>query len=536
MDKLFIKDFRVFDKEYSFDISPITILTGKNNSGKSSLIKAILLLADFIASKNQTVIQFNGNFRNTHKLSSYQNSLNNQNPGLRPFSLGFQKDLINYNFIFHPEPKSQDGVLKNFEVYKENENDRLKITRQGNELLLQMKLNYLNRLYNIGDENRGDYEDTPNQKSIEQTRQEIKEIKEEIEQLKKMKSAAQSNSEIAEFASEEQQKKSRLNLLLLEEKIFTKTRSKDDPEINQIIPIGEDELIRLSLDRIITRGMLKYSDRDGSFRFSKSEIFRSSRHAMDQLLNNLDFQVVHLGPNRTHQSRLYINSNSASEINDIINTLSVNPIKKGTAAYNFIQKWMDKDHFDIGEKYWIENVEQVASYLYLEKNEKKYNLVDTGFGTGQILTLLLKLGKLIDIYNRQHKIRQKIRHPFNKRKPVVFLIEEPESNLHPKLQSLLAEMFMEAIQLSKDYLDLKFIIETHSEYFIRKLQLLTAQEKIATDDTIIYYMDFQSNEESKYKEIRIESDGKLSDSFGEGFYDEAGMQAIELNRLIRSKK
>ena len=45
-----IKNFRVFDENgVSFEINPITILTGSNSSGKSSVVKAIFLLNSFLA-------------------------------------------------------------------------------------------------------------------------------------------------------------------------------------------------------------------------------------------------------------------------------------------------------------------------------------------------------------------------------------------------------------------------------------------------------------------------------------------------------
>ena len=43
-----IKNFRVFGNRETFvDIAPITILTGCNNSGKSSITKALCLMSDF---------------------------------------------------------------------------------------------------------------------------------------------------------------------------------------------------------------------------------------------------------------------------------------------------------------------------------------------------------------------------------------------------------------------------------------------------------------------------------------------------------
>ena len=44
-----LKNFRVFDNKQggTFNLAPITILTGCNSSGKSSVVKALLLLKDF---------------------------------------------------------------------------------------------------------------------------------------------------------------------------------------------------------------------------------------------------------------------------------------------------------------------------------------------------------------------------------------------------------------------------------------------------------------------------------------------------------
>ena len=48
--KFTIKNFRVFDEEgVSFDLKPLTILTGCNSSGKSSIVKAVLLLNSFLS-------------------------------------------------------------------------------------------------------------------------------------------------------------------------------------------------------------------------------------------------------------------------------------------------------------------------------------------------------------------------------------------------------------------------------------------------------------------------------------------------------
>ena len=96
-------------------------------------------------------------------------------------------------------------------------------------------------------------------------------------------------------------------------------------------------------------------------------------------------------------------------------------------------------------------------------------------------------------------------------------------------------MFVEA---SKQF-GIIFIIETHSEYLIRKLQYLTAKGELSSEDSVIYY--FNSPEanlenEQQIKAIVISEDGTLSSDFGSGFFDEADKIALDLFLLNQSQK
>ena len=54
---LSIKNFRAFDnKGVSIDLRPMTILTGCNSSGKSSIAKALILLNNFLESANSETV------------------------------------------------------------------------------------------------------------------------------------------------------------------------------------------------------------------------------------------------------------------------------------------------------------------------------------------------------------------------------------------------------------------------------------------------------------------------------------------------
>ena len=70
MQRITLDNFRVFGTEASFDLAPVTVLTGKNNSGKSSLIKAFLVLADYLEQDDQTVLRLDGRRAVKHKIRS----------------------------------------------------------------------------------------------------------------------------------------------------------------------------------------------------------------------------------------------------------------------------------------------------------------------------------------------------------------------------------------------------------------------------------------------------------------------------------
>ena len=182
-----------------------------------------------------------------------------------------------------------------------------------------------------------------------------------------------------------------------------------------------------------------------------------------------------------------------------------------------MEHWLPR--FGIGEKAIIKSVENVAIRIEVIKNAKHVNLADLGFGAGQILTVLLQIAALIQSYEAQD-IQAQIAASVN---PTLILIEEPEANLHPQLQSLLAELFVE---MAQSKYGMRFVLETHSEYLIRKLQLLVAGKRVGSEQITIYY-----HEEERQQRIDIEQDGKLSEDFGMGFFDEADELAMELFHL-----
>ena len=228
-----------------------------------------------------------------------------------------------------------------------------------------------------------------------------------------------------------------------------------------------------------------------------------------------------------------------------------NSLSKSISLYNGLNNtnkakcWAKvKQHFcntlqicdDIKEPKFFTN-----DYFKIEivKNGALYNLNSLGLGSLQLLPLLINIFKEYD-YNESWSGKAL------KRNDTVF-IEEPESNLHPNYQSKLADIFVDAINYNKN---INIVIETHSEYLIRRLQLLTNKNvdkilkdgntnKLKPEDTVIYYFNDPNNipdgQEQVYP-IHINDNGTLTRNFGTGFFDEADNIALELFLLNQSQK
>ena len=75
-----------------------------------------------------------------------------------------------------------------------------------------------------------------------------------------------------------------------------------------------------------------------------------------------------------------------------------------------------------------------------------------------------------------------------------------------------------------------FMVESHSEYLIRKLQLSVAQKEVKNESISLLYVNSATRPSymPMISDIGIDKNGNLKNEFGSGFFDEALRLSREL--------
>lgn len=125
-------------------------------------------------------------------------------------------------------------------------------------------------------------------------------------------------------------------------------------------------------------------------------------------------------------------------------------------------------------------------------------LTDVGFGVSQVLPVIVEA-----LYVPRRSI-------------VIF--EQPEIHLHPRVQADLADVFVDAIRARENGVprDCQFIVESHSEHFLRRLQRRIAEEEISTEDAALYFV-HTTGAGARIEALEVDPYGNIR-NWPEGFF------------------
>jgi len=212
-------------------------------------------------------------------------------------------------------------------------------------------------------------------------------------------------------------------------------------------------------------------------------------------------------------------------------------IIKGEEEYSFITKWMKE--FEVGSDFEILFHAGEAYEVLINSDNQIINLSDKGMGSIQAMLLIFRVASVIrKIKNADKDSTATIgKRNFDSSKyrladKTTVIIEEPELNLHPALQSKITDFLFYTNQKYK----IDFLIETHSEYMIRRSQVIVADQDLAISELSSNpFKAYYFHDESLPYALNYNADGTFDKNFGKGFFDEASGSTLELIKLKRQK-
>ena len=533
-----LKNFRSFGEEGAdFELAPITVLTGCNSAGKSSLVKALMLMTRRSFDKQPYGLsQVDRLFPDLKlktssvalKLGGFSNVIHMQDISKEiVISYEIWSKYLHENIICNWHYKVNKGVLADGKL------QRLSVFNGNGDVLFEGKpsITLIENLYGEIEHEQFEWPDELPEtiednyhrflavyeylyfKILDDRRQEVSLQREKLKE-KNPEIQIQSDSSFTKRIKE--RKESGLKQLIESDLSQGQAEEYDHDAIlnwHQINNKLLNELDKVIIDEL-SEDEKNVKKEDTYFTCVINEILSPS------FINSLSF----IDSSTNKISRVY-NVEDKDKLSAILCEI-VN--RKSNYKYitgDFVNSWLVQ--FNIGEQIEIEAADEgLGVKVYIKNKGVRQLMADEGYGITQLVSLLLQIDMIRESHG-YHEVDSNFKECLNYYQSTI-CVEEPEVHLHPKYQSLLAEMFVEAYQKY----NIHFIIETHSEYLIRKLQVMVADKENAfsPNDVSLNYVEKDENGVSTNRKIEIQEDGGLSDSFGSGFYDEADSLALDLFR------
>ncbi|MBK8915397.1 MAG: AAA family ATPase [Phycisphaerales bacterium] len=207
-----------------------------------------------------------------------------------------------------------------------------------------------------------------------------------------------------------------------------------------------------------------------------------------------------MGPFRRPPERWYIFTGTSPEDVGYRGDLLPDLLFRRSDLIGAANKWLEQ--LGIGYALRVRPIGKHASDLFevrlvdrMRSSEVEVALSDVGFGISQILPFLVQTlasnGQIISI-------------------------EQPEVHIHPKLQADLGDLLAEAI--SEPYSH-QFLVETHSEHLILRLQKLVRERRLKPADISVIFVS-RGAEGSRARRLRLDESGRFIDEWPGGFFAE----------------
>lgn len=222
-------------------------------------------------------------------------------------------------------------------------------------------------------------------------------------------------------------------------------------------------------------------------------------------IENIIKNIVYVSSYRTKPDRYYIPENNRRKYVGKNGEYTSEILGYDNEVIKNVNKWLEKI---AGYKLSLKKDSNIYS---LNLNDcktkvKDINLLDLGSGIAQVLPIITQAFKSEN---------------------EMILIEEPEIHLHPKAQADLGEMFADAALKMGN----TFIIETHSENLLLRLEKLIRRGELSKDDISVIYVDKDENG-SHCIPLILNDEGDITNinDVPNGFFEEGFNELFDISR------
>lgn len=246
--------------------------------------------------------------------------------------------------------------------------------------------------------------------------------------------------------------------------------------------------------------------------------------------------VLHVGPLRDYPNRIYAWS---GEQHTHVGQCGERAVEALLAAKDRTFNFKERQRLDTLDKLVAKRLHEMGLIHSFEvkpiaQGRKEYEvliktspnlptvkLTDVGIGVSQVLPVIVEC--------------------FCSPPGSTVIFEQPEIHLHPKVQADLADLFVDAIRARENgtHRNVQFIIESHSEHFLRRLQRRIAEEKLAPEDAALYFIR-PENGEAQIEELDVDLYGNILNwppsFFGDEMEDLVARAEAQARRMRNGKK
>ena len=205
--------------------------------------------------------------------------------------------------------------------------------------------------------------------------------------------------------------------------------------------------------------------------------------------NFTENKINYVSPLRAHPKRYYFLDKA--RVNSSVDTLDGDALteilKENGQLKEQVNSWLRKFNLEVD----VSPLQDIIHKIVVSQNSLSLDITDVGFGISQILPVIIQ--------------------GFLSTPQSITVIEQPEIHIHPKMQADLADLFIDIVQKkdknSNVSINKFLIVETHSEYLLKRLRRRISEGIISPENVAIYLISQPNKDGGIIEKLEIKDKG-----------------------------